>query len=265
MSPSHQAARFDRALVRTPGASVVHGLRAVDRGAPTLAGVLAEQAAYVAALEAAGVTVEVLPALVDFPDAVFLEDPALVFPEGAIVLHPGAPSRRGEAAALAPELERRFERVLRLEAGTAEGGDVMVTADEVLIGRSDRTDEAGAQALAALLRELGRRPRIVATPPGVLHFKSDSSLLDDATVLATPRLAAAGFFTGLAVIETAPDEEAAANALRVNDDLLVGARFPRTADRLVAAGYRVVLLENAEIGKLDAGFSCLSLRWRTRL
>ncbi|MDX1999361.1 MAG: arginine deiminase family protein [Thermoanaerobaculia bacterium] len=264
MNPSHQAARFDRALVRTPGASVVHGLRAVDRGAPTLAGVLAEQAAYVRALEAAGVTVEVLPPLVDFPDAVFLEDPALVFPEGAIVLHPGAESRRGEAAALAPELERRFERVLRLEAGTAEGGDVMVTADEVLIGRSDRTDETGAEALAALLREFGRRPRIVATPPGVLHFKSDSSLLDDATVLATPRLAAAGFFSGLRVIETAPDEEAAANALRVNDDLLVGARFPRTADRLAAAGYRVVLLENSEIGKVDAGFSCLSLRWRTR-
>jgi dimethylargininase len=138
----------------------------------------------------------------------------------------------------------------------------MVTATEVLIGCSERTDEAGARSLAKLLLELGRRPRIVVTPPGVLHFKSDGSMLDDDTVLATPRLASAGFFSGLRVIETAPGEEAAANALRVNGDLLLGARFPRTADRLATAGYRVVGLENSEIGKLDAGFSCLSLRWR---
>lgn len=261
MSPVFQ---FDHALLRAPGASVVDGLRAVDRGAPTRAGVLAEQRAYGAALEAAGLVVETLPPREEYPDSIFVEDAALVFPEGAILLRPGAPSRAGEGAALAPDLARRFARVATLEAGTVEGGDVLVTATEVLIGLSQRTNRAGAEALVTLLAGLGRRGRVVATPPGVLHFKSDCSLLDEETILATPRLAAAGFFSGHRVLQTPEGEEAAANSLRINDRVFVGAGFPKTAAMLARAGYRLIPLENTEIGKLDAGFSCLSLRWCAR-
>jgi dimethylargininase len=115
--------------------------------------------AYVAALEGAGVAVETLPPLDEFPDSIFLEDPALVFPEGAVVLRPGAPSRLGEATAIAPELGRRFERVLELDDGFVEGGDILTTPREVLIGLSARTDERGARALLVLLEQLGRRGR----------------------------------------------------------------------------------------------------------
>lgn len=253
--------RFNSALVRSPGASVVNGLRVVDRGAPTREGVQCELDAYVAALTAAGVGVETLPALEPFPDSVFVEDAALVFTEGAIVLRPGAATRWGEAAAIMPALRRRFERVLELEAGFAEGGDVLVTQHKVLIGLSARTDEAGALALKAVLEQLGRPSAIVATPKDVLHFKTDCALLDHETILATERLALSGVFGGHRVLLTAEGEEAAANALRVNDRVFVGDRFPRTAGRLMSAGYEVVLLPNREIARLDAGFSCLSLRW----
>ncbi len=252
---------FNSAIVRSPGASVANGLRAVDRGAPTLQGVQRELDAYVAALEAAGVYVEILPALEAFPDSVFVEDAALVFTEGAIVLRPGASTRWGEAAAIMPALRQCFERVLELAAGFAEGGDVLVTPREVLIGLSARTNEAGALALQLLLEQIGRKSAIVTTPPGVLHFKTDCSLLDEETVLSTERLAACGVFEGYRVLLTADGEEAAANALRVNDRVFVGAAFPRTADRLRSAGYEVALLQNSEIALLDAGFSCLSLRW----
>lgn len=57
-------------------------------------------------------------------------------------------------------------------------------------------------------------------------------------------------------------EEGAANALRVNNALVVGARFRRTIDLLAEAGYRVVALPTDEIGKIDAGLSCMSLRRR---
>lgn len=253
---------FDRALARRPAPSVVHGLRAVDRGAPTFEGIARELDGYVAALREAGVEVDVLPPLEDFPDAIFVEDPALVFTEGAIVLRPGAPTRRGEAAALAPELRRRFPRVLELGEGAVDGGDVMVTPDAVLIGLSARTDEAGARALERLLGELGRPGRIVATPDDVLHFKTDASLLDDQTILATERLARSGVFSGFRIIHTPAGEDAAANALRVNDRVLVGDRFPRTIARLEAEGYRTVPLASDQIDLLDAGFSCLSLRWK---
>ena len=71
---------FNHALVRAPAASVVRGLRAVDRGSPAFAGVRSEFEAYVTALEVEGVLVETLPALDEFPDSIFVEDPALVFP-----------------------------------------------------------------------------------------------------------------------------------------------------------------------------------------
>jgi dimethylargininase len=254
--------RFNRIIARTPATSVVQGLRAEDRGNPTHAGVLAEHAAYLAAMRAAGVTVTELEPLEDFPDSVFVEDPALVFAEGAIVLRPGAASRLGEAALIAPVLRAKFGTVLDLPGtGFADGGDVLVTPGKVMIGLSARTDLAGAEALIAALAQLGRTGEIVTTPPGVLHFKTDCSLLDEETVFCTPRLAASGVFAGFRVILTPEGEEAGANALRVNDVVMLGADFPQSRDILAQAGYRVVPLKTTEIGKIDAGLSCMSLRW----
>lgn len=262
MTFTADTARFDCAIVRRPAPSVVNGLRAEDRGSPTLAGVEAEHAAYVAALEAAGVAVQVLDPLDDFPDSIFVEDPALVYTEGAILLHPGAPSRAGERAFIAPVLKDRFATVLEIAEGFADGGDVLNLPDRVMIGLSARTDRAGALALSQCLARLGKRSQIVETPAGVLHFKTDCSLLDDETILSTPRLAASGVFAGKRVLLTPPGEEAAANALRVNDVVLVGAGFPATRALLEKAGYRVVALQTGEIGKIDAGLSCMSLRWK---
>ncbi|QGZ94561.1 dimethylarginine dimethylaminohydrolase family protein [Terricaulis silvestris] len=254
--------RFNNAIVRTPSRSVTQGLRAVDTGAPNYETLLAEHAAYVAALEQAGVAVDVLPPLEAYPDSVFVEDAALVFTNAAIQLRPGAPTRAGEAAEIAPTLARRFERVLQLEAGTAEGGDILTTPRGVLIGQSARTSAEGAQALVALLAQLGLKGIPVQTPPGVLHFKSDCSLLDDETILATPALAASGVFDGFRVVLTPDGEEGAANAIRVNDRVFLSAGYPRAADALTQLGFRIVTLQTREIAKIDAGLSCMSLRWR---
>ena len=60
----------------------------------------AQHAAYVAALEAAGLEVEVLPADDALPDGCFVEDTALVARGVALVTHPGAPSRVPEIPAV---------------------------------------------------------------------------------------------------------------------------------------------------------------------
>lgn len=254
---------FNAAIVREPSRSVVQGLRADDRGNPTYDGVKAEHAAYVDALRSAGVDVTVLPPLEDFPDSIFVEDPALVFPEGAILLRPGAQTRVAETVELAPTLRGVFDTVLDLpQPGFADGGDVLTTPDTVMIGMSARTDRAGAEGLVACLAKLGRKGEIVATPQGVLHFKTDCSLLDEETVLATHRLAGSGFFKGLREVVVPAGEEPAANALRVKDVVLVGADFPRTIEKLDRLGYKVIALPTSEIGKIDAGLSCMSLRWR---
>ena len=253
---------FNRAIVRMPSVSVVSGLRADNRGDPTYEGVLAEHRAYVATLVSCGVKVTVLPALDAFPDSVFVEDPALVFTEGAIVLRPGAPSRFGESAEMAPTLRTFFKSVHELRApGFADGGDILVTPASVMIGLSARTDETGGTALIAILAKMGKRAELVRTPSGVLHFKSDCSLLDEETVFSTRRLAASGVFNGLKVLHVPDGEEAAANALRVNDTVLLSNAYPRSADILQKAGYQVKLLATDEIAKIDAGLSCMSLRW----
>ncbi|MEO6581873.1 MAG: arginine deiminase family protein [Sphingomicrobium sp.] len=253
--------RFNRALVRLPAGSVVDGLRAEDRGNPTYEGICAEHDAYVAALRAAGVEATILPPLEAFPDSMFVEDPALLFTQGAILLRPGTPSRAAEAAELAPTLRDLFEVVIELPSGFADGGDVLVTPDRVMIGLSERTDRAGAEALVDCLAQLGRGAMIVETPDDVLHLKSACSLLDDETMLCTPGLAATGIFDGFRQMTTADGEAGAANALRVNDVVLAGAGFPRTIERLDALGYAVVPIATQEIGKIDAGLSCMSLRW----
>lgn len=253
---------FNRAIVRSPPHTVTNGLRAFDVGSPSYEGVLAEHEAYVRALAAAGVEVTMLASLPVYPDSLFVEDTALVFTGAAIVLRPGAHTRVGEHEKMAESLPSRFKRILTLDAGTAEGGDILNTPRGVLIGQSARTNAEGAKALVKLLDKLGLKGIPVQTPPGVLHFKSDCSLLDDETILSTPALASSGVFDGFRVVLTPEGEEGAANAIRVNDVVFLSAGYPRTADALIQLGFRIVTLDTREIAKIDAGLSCMSLRWR---
>jgi dimethylargininase len=241
----------------------VHGLRAGGGSDPSLNGIRCEHAAYVQALEEAGLAVTLLPPLEEFPDSVFVEDPALVCTNGAILLRSGAPSRKGEALALRPHLRERFDTVLELDDGHADGGDVLDTPDRTIIGLSARTDRTGAAALVRMLSRLGRQGHVVPTPSGVLHLKSACSLLDEETILATAGLAASGIFEGFRVLTVPHPEEGAANVLRLNSTVLASAAGPRTLELLDRHGYSVRPLETTGIARLDAGLSCMSLRWWT--
>lgn len=253
---------FTHAIVREPGRSVVNGISSAS-SPPGYEGVVAEHRAYVEALRSACLTVYILPALEAFPDSIFVEDPALVFPEGAILLRPGVASRLGEAEEMRAPLKKHFDRVLELEGEQyADGGDVLVTQDEVLIGLSKRTNRAGADRLVILLGQLGRKARVAETPADILHFKSASSLLSEDTVMATRKLADGGVFRGLKVLIVPDGEEGAANFLRINDTVFVGDRYPRTIEMLTREGFAAKPVKIDEIRKLDAGLSCMSLRWR---
>ena len=253
---------FTHALLRRPGLSAVKGLRAGPGPDPVYTGLLAEHAAYAAALAAAGLEVTVLEPLESHPDSLFVEDPALVFREAAILLRPGAPSRADEAEYLRGALAQRFAQVLELTEGHADGGDVLAMPGRVFIGLSARTDRSGAESLARLLDQLGYRAEIVEAPPGVLHLKTASSLVDEETVLATAALAASGIFAGYRVLEVPAGEEGGANVLRVRESLLVGEGYPAIAELLSGRSAEVVTLANREIAKIDAGLTCMSLRWR---
>lgn len=257
-----KSTHFIHAISRTPSKSIVDGLRAVDVGAPDYDTFLGHHTDYVAALRSTGAEVTVLPALEEFPDAVFVEDSALCLQELAIVMRPGAPSRLGEAAAMKPTLEKMYSKVAQIDGpGFIEGGDILVSEREILVGLSDRTTQAGVDELAEIVAPFGYSVRVVQTPPGVLHFKTDCSLLDGNTILSTPLLDASGCFDGYEVIHTAEGESACANSIRYNDLVLMPAGFPKTRARVEEAGFTVKEIGNTEAAKVDGGLSCMSLRF----
>jgi dimethylargininase len=49
--------------------------------------------------------------------------------------------------------------------------------------------------------------------------------------------------------------------LRIRDAALIAARFPKSREMIEAHGVRTIALEVGEIAKIDAGLSCMSLRW----
>ena len=252
--------RFTHAVSRMPGKSIANGLRAVSGPNPDADRFQQEHHAYVACLKSAGAEVTLLPPLEAFADSVFVEDPALCAGGSAIILRPGAESRFGEAEHIAPALEAIFGKVTRLEKGYVDGGDILLTDTEAMIGVSARTNEDGINALEPILTALGYDIRIVHTPTGVLHFKSDCGLLDEKTIFSTPLLASSNCFDGYKVIETPQGEEAAANLIRFNDYVIMRAGFPKTKALLENHGYRVRELSADQAARVDGGLSCMSLR-----
>lgn len=259
MSKSYQ---FTHAIGRKPSASIIEGLRAVDTGTPDLELFQSHHANYVKALRSTGAEVQVLDALEAYPDSVFVEDAALCLPELAIIMRPGAPTRLGEANEMAPDLKGYYTNVHQINGpGFIEGGDILVTEREIVVGKSARTNSDGVAELKNIVSQYGYQLREVQTPQDVLHFKTDCSLLDEETILSTRRLARSGCFEGYRVLHVAEGEEACANSIRFNNLVIMPHGFDKTAEMLDQAGFEICQIGNTEAAKLDGGMSCLSLRF----
>lgn len=213
---------------------------------------------YVDLLSELGAVIESLPALPAHPDAVFVEDMAVVLPEVAVIAHSGAASRRGEAPSVADAL--RAHRPLRWiePPGHLDGGDVLRIGRSILVGCAGRSDAEGVTALAGAVSGFGYEVRAVRTA-GCLHLKSACSFIPPATVLANPRWIDCRQFAGLNLIAVDEREPYAANTLTLSGTTVVSAAYPFTADRLRRAGIRIAPVEVSELHKAEAGLTCLSL------
>jgi dimethylargininase len=252
---------FTNAIVRQPCAAMTEGLTEAGLGKPDHALAMAQHAAYVGALEACGVRVEVLPPDEEFPDSTFVEDTAVLLPGVAVVARPGAPARRGEAAAMAPELTKRFDRVERIMApGTLDGGDVMAVDGHYFVGLSRRTNREGATQLIAILRRHGLDGSAVPLSR-VLHLKTGVAYLDHGMMVVSGEFAGREEFQGFEQVVVDDDEAPAANCVLVNGTVVMAAGHPKLQAGLAALGYRTAPLDLSEFRKLDGGASCLSLRF----
>ena len=213
---------------------------------------------YQRVLAALGCRVLVLDAEPDMPDAVFVEDVAVVLDEVAVMTRPGAASRRGEGASVAALL-RRYRPLRTIEApGTLDGGDVLRIGRTLYVGQSGRSNADGIGQLRALLAAFGYTVRAVPIR-GCLHLKSAVTAVDDGTVLLQPAWVDRAPFDGYRIIEVDPSEDHAANVLRVGDDVLMPACFPRTRQRLADAGIAVTTVDVSELQKAEGAVTCCSL------
>src|SRR5205809_7468563 len=113
----------------------------------------------------------------------FVEDPAIVLDEIAVILAMGTESRSGEAASLEKELSkyRKLEHVLL--PGTLEGGDVLRIGRKLFVGLTKRSNAEGIRQLAAILAPYAYEV-IVVPVTGCLHLKSAVTCLGRNTILA---------------------------------------------------------------------------------
>ena len=258
----YKSYNFTHAICRKPARSLINGLRAIDTGQPDYDVFVKDHEDYISALKKCGAKVYLLDALEQYPDSVFVEDAALCLPECAIIMRPGAPSRLGEAQEILPVISDIYSTVLRIEGpGFIEGGDILATEKEILVGKSARTDEAGIAELARLLEPWDYLVRTVETPADILHFKTDCSLIGYNAILSTKNLARSGCFEGYDVVTVEEGEEACANAIRFNNSLIMPRGFPATEEKLQKLGYDIIPVGNEQAAKLDGGMSCMSLRF----
>jgi len=224
-----------------------------------LARARAQHDAYEWALVELGCTVRRIDSGPDMPDAVFVEDTAVVFREGGVIARPGAPSRRAETPAVMAALAR-FGLPLHdvIEPATLDGGDVLVIGRRVFIGSSARTNAAAIDQMRRLLEPLGYGVRAVPVQ-GCLHLKSAATAVSSTTLLVNRTWVPAEAFEGLTLVDVDPDEPHAANALLVGEVVVYPAAFPRTRARLEDRRLRLRTVEVDELAKAEGGVTCCSV------
>lgn len=230
----------------------------LDREIIDLEAARAQHREYEDLLAELGCQLHRLPAEPELPDAVFVEDAAVVLDEIAVITRPGAASRRAETASIAKALEP-YRRLLRIEPpATLDGGDVMRVGRTLYVGLSSRTGEAGVEQLRQLVGPFGYQ--VMGVPiEGCLHLKTAVCEVGEGTLLINRAWVDGAVFEGLRLIDVDPGEPFAANTLRIGEQVVYPAAFPATRARLESAGMRVRTVEASELAKAEGGVSCCSL------
>jgi dimethylargininase len=219
---------------------------------------VAQHRAYENLLEKLGARVVSLPAEPDLPDSMFVEDPAIVLDELAVVFPLGTESRRPEAASLAQAISK-FRKLQHVTLpGTLEGGDILRIGRKLFVGVTKRSNAEGIRQLAAILAP--HNYKVIAVPvTGCLHLKSAVTCLGRDTLLANRNWFDPSPFSGYAWLDVDPTESHAANALAFGNTIIFPASFPRTRARIEAHDFHVAPVDISELQKAESGLTCSSL------
>jgi dimethylargininase len=251
---------YSHAIVRKPGNDFGQGITTNDLGRPDYALMLNQHDAYTQTIRNLGLQVDVLEPLPGFPDAYFVEDPAVILPKLAVLTCPGAKSRQGEQDAIEPILAR-YRPIERITPpGMLDGGDVIMAESHFFIGISKRTNPEGAAQLGRILEKCAYTWQVVPVAAG-LHLKSSVNYIENGRLLVTPEFAGRAEFERYQKILIDAHESYASNTLWINNTLLTPRGFPNSLTKLQELGMPVIELDMSEARKMDGGLSCMSLRF----
>ncbi len=218
----------------------------------------AQHRQYEDALADLGCKVLSLPAEPDLPDSVFVEDTALVLDELAVILRPGAASRRAETASIAKALTPYHKLSHVDEPGTIDGGDVLCIGWAIFVGLSYRSNAAGVERLRGIVKPHGYRVEGIRVA-GCLHLKSAVTQVAADTLLINRACVDAELLPKMRLIEVDPSEPSGGNALWVRNSVIYPAAFPMTLRKLRDARLTVHVVDISELAKAEAGVTCCSL------
>jgi dimethylargininase len=217
-----------------------------------------QHADYCQMLQRCGAEVHRLTANLALPDCAFIEDTAIVLDEIAVLASMGAASRRAEPPGIEPEL-RKYREVVRVELpATIEGGDVLRVGRKLLVGLSSRTNRAGVDALAGIVRRHGYE--VVPVPlHGCLHLKSACTALPDQSLLVNPAWLDTGALRGFELVPVPKAEPWAADVLSIGNCVCLTNAFPQTAAMILARDFEVCTVDLSEFAKAEGAVTCLSI------
>ncbi len=161
-----------RVMMRAPGPALAHADPAAWHYGPGFnpRRAAAEHAELARIVAASGAEIHWIPSENDgLADAVFVQDPSFVTRAGAVVLNMGKALRRPEPALHVAAYAALGVPVIGQLTGeaTVESGDcVWIDPDTLAIGRGARSNQAGIDAVAALLAPQGIAWSAMTCPTG---------------------------------------------------------------------------------------------------
>lgn len=235
----------------------------MDREQVDVAAATRQHEAYERCLQQMGVRVTTLPLMPEAPDAVFIQDTAVVVDEVAIMATMGAACRSGEVESVTEALAAHRPLRHLSPPATLEGGDVVRVGRTLYVGDSGRTNPEGIRQLSEILAPYDYQVRAVGVK-GCLHLSTGCSYLGRDLMLVNSSWVDASAFGYFKLLEVPDTEPWAANTIAVGDVVLVPSPFERTRALIEAHGFEVVTTDISELQKAEGALTCMSLMFNSR-
>ncbi|MGN0711452.1 MAG: dimethylarginine dimethylaminohydrolase family protein [Anaerovoracaceae bacterium] len=256
---------FTKAITKKPCKALINGISTAmfGEGTPDYESAIVQHNNYVETLKELGLEVTDLEGDERYPDSCFVEDPAVVMKECAIITNSPRESRNGERYEMLETIKKFYddEHIFFIEApGTMEGGDIMLVGKHFFVGQSDRTNAEGARQFNEIVTKFGYTSSTVPVTEG-LHLKDFAIYLENNNMLVSAVMNEEPSFQKFNRFVVDPDELYAINSMNINGTVLVPEGYPKTLKIVEDLGYPVKVVKTDEFRKIDGSLTCLSLRF----